>query len=139
MRITATTPAQAPSRAKARGRDTTGDAFTLAPAMAETPAPGLQGVDQVQSLDALLMLQSVDMPSGDSQRSARQGLNILEDLDQLKVSLLEGRVSPDLLTSLASRLSAQERSGDPELDRVLDEVEVRARVELAKLGHFHTV
>lgn len=136
MRITATTPAQATTRAKARHRNGDDGSFQLDAPSEQTPAAPLHGLDAPQSMDALLFLQDVGMPAGDKQRSARQGLSILDDLDQLKIGLLSGEISADVLSSLRGRLVANERSGDEGLDQLLDDVELRARVELAKLGHF---
>lgn len=136
MRITATTPTQSTARTKPRQRNADDGSFQLDETSAQTPCAPMQGLEAPQSMEALLFLQDVDMPSGDKQQSARQGLAILDDLDQLKMGLLSGEINGEVLSSLHARLAASERSGDEALDQLLDDVQLRARVELAKLGHF---
>ena len=63
------------------------------------------------------------------------GRDILDDLDTLKIDLLSGRANPAALERLASRVKQQaDRSDDPQLQRILAEIELRAQVELAKRG-----
>lgn len=68
------------------------------------------------------------------QRGVHRGLNILDTLDEIKLEMLAGRLSPNQILKLLGSLDAREPdSGDPKLNGILDEIELRARVELAKL------
>jgi hypothetical protein len=68
-------------------------------------------------------------------RQARRGYDLLDGLDKLKAALLAGRVQISELERLKAMLSARrETSDDPRLDEVLAHIELRAAVELAKLG-----
>ena len=59
----------------------------------------------------------------------------LELLDQLKLKILEGQASAEDLSALAKAASTRARAdADPALLAVYDEISLRARVELAKLG-----
>ena len=68
-------------------------------------------------------------------RQARRGTDLLDGLDRLKAALLSGRVQISELERLKAMLSIRrETTGDPRLDEVLAHIELRAAVELAKLG-----
>lgn len=87
------------------------------------------------TLDALLALQGEGDPGERRRRSLRRGHDLLDALDRLKAGLLAGRLSPGELQGLAARLADRpESSGDPGLDEVLAHIELRARVEIAKLS-----
>jgi hypothetical protein len=89
----------------------------------------------VGSIDALLALQSVGTPLERRRRAVGRAGRILDLLDQMKVSLLEGALTPDSLGHLVGAVREQrDRTDDPRLEGVLDEIETRAAVELAKLG-----
>ncbi|WP_419506096.1 flagellar assembly protein FliX [Methylobacterium hispanicum] len=86
-------------------------------------------------LDAVLMLQTeADTPQERRRRSVRRGHDLLDGLDRLKAALLGGRVAAQDLRAIAGRLSERVgESGDPRLDGLMAEIELRAAVELAKL------
>jgi hypothetical protein len=65
----------------------------------------------------------------------QRGYRLLDDLDRIKAALLSGAVPTSELLRLAAALGeAREQSGDPGLDEVLAHIDLRAQVELAKLG-----
>lgn len=104
-------------------------------AAAETAAATrLNGVSGVGSIDALLALQEVGGPLERRRRAVRRASKILDVLDEVKVALLEGGVSPAALDRLMGAVR-QERVGadDPRLEALLNEIETRAVVELTKL------
>ena len=87
------------------------------------------------TMDAILALQGEGDPAERRRRAARRGHDLLDGLDRLKAALLSGRVSAEELKGLAARLAERrEASGDPRLDDILGQIELRAQVELAKLG-----
>ncbi len=88
----------------------------------------------VMGVEALLALQDVGGPLERKRRAVRRAGRILDVLDEIKVSLLEGALSSADLDRLR-RAVRDEREGteDPALEAVLDEIELRAAVEVAKL------
>jgi hypothetical protein len=92
------------------------------------------GVSGVSSLQALLALQEVGGPLERRRRAVGRASKILDVLEGLKIELLEGTVHPSMLEGL-TRAVREQRSitDDPKLEGLLDEVETRAAVELAKL------
>ena len=86
-------------------------------------------------IDALLALQGVEDSTERRKRSVARGRNALDLLDDLKMGLLSGSLD----SSMAGRLRAiaadlKSPSGDPGLDQVLSEIDLRVEVELAKAG-----
>jgi hypothetical protein len=68
-------------------------------------------------------------------RAARRGRDMLDLLDDVRDGLLEGRVSRATLARLLALVETKrEDFVDPALKGVLDEIELRVRVELAKLN-----
>ena len=90
------------------------------------------------NIDALLALQGVEEdPAERRKRSVQRGKGALEVLDDLKLGLLSGNLDSATVSRLrdaAANLKAS--SGDPGLDAVLSEIELRVEVELAKAGQF---
>jgi hypothetical protein len=90
------------------------------------------------NIDALLALQGIaDDPAERRRRSVARGKGALDVLDDLKLGLLSGNL--DLTTVSRLRDAAanlKSSSGDPGLDAVLSEIELRVEVELAKAGRF---
>jgi len=90
------------------------------------------------NIDALLALQGIEEdPVERRKRSVQRGKGALDVLDDLKIGLLAGNFN----TSTVSRLrdaaaNLKSSSGDPGLDAVLSEIELRVEVELAKAGQF---
>ena len=110
---------------------------TFAPAgetaPAKTSAAGASA--PLATVDALLALQGEGDPAERRRRSVKRGHELLDGLDRLKAALLSNRVPTSDLQRLAGQLGERrDFSGDPRLDDLLSHIELRAKVELAKLG-----
>ena len=101
----------------------------------EAPAAASVGAGaSLGQVDALLALQEVpDSLVGDAGAKHR-GEELLDGLEQLRLGLLTGVLPRERLDRL-TRLLAERRGqiDDPRLAAVIDEIELRAAVELAKL------
>ena len=86
------------------------------------------------SLDAMLALQAVEDPLLKKKKLVRRGTQLLDTLEDMKTDLLAGRVSEGQLNRLMAVLGQAREKADPRLDGLLDDIELRARVELAKRG-----
>ena len=85
------------------------------------------------ALDALIALQTDEPPARRRARQAKRGADALDALEKLEEGLLSGR-APAALKGELERLSrAAEPTGEPGLDDVLHEIDIRLAVELAKL------
>ena len=128
-------PASA-SGARSAPTQTASPGFSLGAQAVSTPAgvTAAGGVNAVSTLDALMALQEVGGPLERRRRAVRRADTILDALEGLKIELLEGGLNPAILERL-TRAVREQRSmtDDPNLEGLLDQVETRAAVELAKL------
>jgi len=89
------------------------------------------------NIDALLALQGVEDPTERRKRSLARGRGALDVLDELKIGLLTGKLDASTVNRLRdAAANLKSSSGDPGLDAVLSEIELRVEVELAKAGQF---
>lgn len=114
-----------------------GAAFTLPTAGGVSGASGVArtaGVAGVSSLDALLALQDVEGPTERRRRAVNRAGRILDVLDEVKLALIDGDVSTGSLDRLMRAVREErQNTDDGRLEGVLNEIETRAAVELAKL------
>jgi hypothetical protein len=134
MRIYGTNGANALSATPTAKRSASGtfslDAGTTTQSAAPAAGPRLIG-----GIDALIALQGFEEPGERRRRAVKRGGAALDALDALKLALLSGTLDTAALARLKSSASGlSERSGEPELDTVLAEIELRVEVELAKIG-----
>ena len=127
-------PASGPNRPARKGG---GEGFRVsgAPAPA-TPAAvsSASGVSGLVGVEALLALQDVESATERRRRSVGRAGRMLDELDGLKIALLAGELDPAQLDRLARAVREQRAATeDPGLEALLDEIETRAAVELAKL------
>ncbi len=89
------------------------------------------------NIDALLAMQGVEDPTERRKRSVQHGRGALDVLDDLKIGLLSGNFNASTVSRLRdAAANLKSSSGDPGLDAVLSEIELRVEVELAKAGQF---
>jgi hypothetical protein len=104
-----------------------------APAKAATTTAGASAL---YDLSSLMALQAFEDPKERRRRSVKRGLDLIDVLEGVQTDLLVGRVGQDRLERLAAMLANKEPSGDQRLDALVDDVELRVRVELAKFGRY---
>lgn len=80
-------------------------------------------------------MQGVEDATERRKRSVQRGRTALDALDDLKIGLLSGMLDGATVARLrAAAAELKNSSGDPGLDAVLAEIELRVEVELAKAG-----
>ena len=89
------------------------------------------------NIDALLAMQGIEDPVERRKRSVQRGKGALDVLDDLKIGLLSGNFDASPVSRLRdAAANLKSSSGDPGLDSLLSEIELRVEVELAKAGQF---
>ena len=84
-------------------------------------------------INAVLALQEVANSGGHGSANFKRGTKILEHLDKIRLGLLSGGIPRQTLRHLTAELRAtRAETADPRLRAILDEIELRARVEIAK-------
>ncbi|WP_022720229.1 flagellar assembly protein FliX [Rhodopseudomonas sp. B29] len=118
-------------------RRSSSSSFTLP---SPTTAPEARAVSAPLAptgIEALLAMQGVEDATERRKRSVVRGRNALDVLDELKIGLLSGLFDTATVARLrAAAAELKTSSGDPGLDAVLSEIELRVEVELAKAGQF---
>lgn len=103
---------------------------------ANLPASGVSGATQIGSVEALLAIQGVSDPTHQQQGPAfHRAEDLLDYLEGIRDGILAGVIPRPQLEDLVHRLAERRpREHDPLLISLLDEIELRAKVELAKLS-----
>jgi len=97
-------------------------------------ADNASAASPVFATNSLFMLQEVSEDDAQKQELVQQGFDALDYLDNIRLSLLDGSVSSDLLHKIESLTKSWRNNfNDPALADIIDEIELRAAVELAKL------
>ena len=131
---TGSTPATGVSQRSARPA-ADGFAPQAAEGGREAAGAGAAGpVGALSSLDALLALQETPGPTERRKRALKRAGGLLDALDQVKLALLDenGDAQAALMRLKAMVRDFRDQTDDMGLESVLDEVETRAAVELAK-------
>lgn len=133
MRIDGTNAAALSTKPSAARRAGTGGTFSLSEfETATSPAPATS-LRSVTGLDSLLALQGVEDLTEKKKRGVAKGRKALDVLDELRLGVLSGTFDGPALSRLkAAAQGLTEGTGDPGLDAVLSEIDLRVAVEIAK-------
>jgi hypothetical protein len=137
MKVTGPRPPQAPSSTRKSARaGSGGQGFAVESGTSShgsSSSSALSGTTAINSVDALLAVQAAGDFTEARKRATERAFSLLDVLDDLKIALLEGGIPRSKLTVLIDTLKTRRDSvDDPRLEAMLDEVETRAAVELAK-------
>jgi hypothetical protein len=134
MRVDGNRPIR-PAATRRDDRAGVGGTGSFAEALGAEPATAPSVAAPATGVSALFALQEVPDATARRRKAMARATKMLERLDHLQLGLLEGAIDPAALADLAGAArAAREETGDPALQTVLDEIELRAAVELAKLS-----
>lgn len=136
LRIDSTARSTGVSRSGTSGRAAGTGGFFIEEGEAAPQASSASPVAASSSIGALLALQAVEDPLFAKKKAIRRGNALLDTLDSIKADMLLGQVSEGRLSQLMGLIAQARERNLPELDGVLDDIELRARVELAKFGRY---
>jgi hypothetical protein len=101
---------------------------------AEPHAQIVAGPGPIAALDSILALQDMGDPMDGRSKGLKHGEQLLDILDAVRDGLLAGGIPRATLNKLAVAVTRRhDVFADPKLQDVLDQIELRAHVELAKL------
>ena len=95
-----------------------------------------QSSSAIARVDALLTIQGAEDPAQGAarKRMRKRSETILKALDGIRLSMLGGNLTVGHMIDVADIVAAhRERIGDPQLLEIIDEIDLRAQVELAKM------
>jgi hypothetical protein len=134
MRVSATS-ALAPARDAQAARRVGAGSFTLGDGTQSTMRASAGHLQAIGGIDTLVALQGVDDPAERRRRAVRGGRTALDALEALKLGLISGDLDGSALNRLrVMAADLKEPTGDPALDGVLSEIDLRVQVEIAKLS-----
>ena len=93
----------------------------------------------VSSVAGVIQAQSVDDKSENlnkRKRTVKYGEELLDRLEEIRIALIKGIIPKERLYQLSQKLrqrNVEEINADPKLRYIIEEIEVRVEVELAKL------
>ncbi len=124
----------APIRRKNVSRAGNGAGFSLDQTEDAGGTKPVSGAGPTSSVGSLLSIQEVDDQGGGQQKTLNRAEEMLDLLDEVRHGLLVG-VMPEYKLRRLLSLSNTKRDGfmDPKLGLILSDIELRAKVELAKL------
>ena len=97
-------------------------------------AASVSTLNAPSAASSLFALQEVSEFDVERKKAFKRGHSMLDALERLRRQLIVGEVPHSTLQSLASELSAERAQiADPQLLEILDDIELRLAVELAKL------
>ena len=134
MKISGTGPVQTPPVRRRDQASRSSGAFASGlggdSGVREAAAPA-----DVASVSSLLSLQEVADPLAERRRAIQRGEDLLDRLEELRHGLLIGAFPRERLDQLLVLVRRQQNQvADPRLREILSDIELRAAVELAKMG-----
>ncbi len=137
MKIRGTGQTQGPSKTKGKtgASENSADfgAFISSGTPDATPTQAPQNIAQV---DALLAIQGAEDPTAGAarKRMRRRSTNLLDGLERIRMAMLAGGMTVGDMVNIADVVAShRERVSDPALTALMDEIDLRAQVELAKM------
>jgi len=126
-------PGRIETGAVRRKTTSTAGSFTVSDAH-ETQGGIVSGPGPIAALDSILLLQGMDDSTDGRAKGQAHGEQLLNLLDAVRDGLLAGGIPRSTLNKLAVAVTRRhDIFADPKLQDVLDQIELRAHVELAKL------
>lgn len=126
---------QAPTRRAGKAEGAGGAAFAkqLKGTDGAAPASGVSAAAGVHAVSGILAAQEVDDAAARASRGKKRAQDMLDKLDDIRHGLLSGELSADKLVDLSRLVQSRKVAvDDPGLAQLLDEIDLRAQVELAK-------
>ena len=133
-------PSTQSSRKAKKGGPATGVNFSEHLNQASKNSPETEASSRnaaVTGINSILAVQEIiDEPEREERRQlAEWGNDILDSLDDIRHGFLIGAIPKERLETLAQRLRVRRASvSDPRLIDIINEIELRAEIELAKLS-----
>ncbi len=90
----------------------------------------------IAKVDSLLAVQATEDPTARAAKKRMKNLagSILNELDKIRMAMLNGSLTVGHMVDIADVVAShREKIADPALTSIMDEIDLRAQVELAKM------
>ncbi len=121
-------------RSTGKSSASSGESFQVKSSESAAGAHPVAPVSALTAVDTLLALQEVDDPLARRQQAVKRAYDIVDLLDSIRLGLIAGGIPQRQLGALVNLVeNRRDTFVDPRLSGLVDEIELRARVEIAKL------
>jgi hypothetical protein len=135
MKVEGPSKTQGAGGSKKTGRVSSDGSFEDFLAAAPKGTSAAAPTQSIARVDALLSVQAAESPT---ERAARRRMHqraddILGELDKIRLSLLTGTMTLGQVIDVADVVAShREKVTDPQMTAILDEIDLRAQIEIAK-------
>ena len=137
MKVQGPSGPQSPSKSKGKGRaGEDGASFGSFVASGPQSSAPSQATSSIAQLDALLAIQGAEDPAARAakKRMRERSNTILTELDKIRMAMLGGTLTVGHMIDVADVVAShRDRIMDPAMTAIMDEIDLRAQVELAKM------
>ena len=137
MKIQGPGQTKGPSKTGSKGKTSQSDASFGDLVAKDTAAPASsQNAQSIAQVDALLAIQGAEDPTAGAarKRARKRSMVILDELDKIRMAMLGGNLTVGHMIDVADVVAShREKIMDPALTGIMDEIDLRAQVELAKM------
>lgn len=136
-----TRPTTSKSKVGDKNKDGGGQSFDVSgaddAAPAETAAP-LSATQHLAYVDSLLAVQGAEDPAQKASkgRMRQRAMGLLDELEKIRNALTLGNLTVGHLLNIADIVAShRERIDDAQMTSILDEIDLRAQIEIAKMRY----
>lgn len=97
---------------------------------------GASATQSIAQVDALLAVQATEDPTERASRGRmhQRSQTVLDELEKIRMAMLSGSLTVGHMIDVADVVAShREKITDPALTAIMDEIDLRAQVELAKM------
>lgn len=127
---------QGPSKAKDKAKTSSASGFGAMMTSGTQRAVSTAPSQSIAYLDTLLAIQGAEDPAAKAAKKRMRGRadTILAELDKIRMAMLGGTLTVGHMVDVADVVAShREKIMDPALTAIMDEIDLRAQVELAKM------
>ena len=137
MKVEGPGSSQAAGKSKKSGKaDRSGNIFgSLVAGGASAPASTV-ATQSISMVDSLLAIQGAEDPTARAarQRVRQRAASLLGELEKIRLAMLNGTLTIGHMVDIADVVAShRDKVTDPSLTALIDEIDLRAQVELAKM------
>ena len=125
------------SKTNKKGKtESSGESFGDFVSKGTSESAGATTTKSIASVDALLSVPAAEDPTARAakKRMRQRGGNILDALEKIRTAMLTGNLTVGNMIDVADVVAShREKITDPMLTAIMDEIDLRAQVELAKM------
>jgi len=124
-----------------KNKDKGGQSFEISggeEASASENAAPINTTQQIAYVDTLLAVQGAEDPAQKASkgRMRQRAMGLIDELEKIRNALTLGNITVGHLLNIADVVAShRERIDDPQMTAILDEIDLRAQIEIAKMRY----